>query len=287
MKKVVLACAFTLALSFVSVSQATQGGELAFVPSKLNAKERNVSYKGKTCSPSDPDSKVFSDTAEGVVRVGDEIFYQAHPFYVTGRGDGLVVEDTGKHTCQIYPMFSIAEAGGWYSRKNPADSTPDATLGLHRVGNKLWIGSNGVGVMVFDIKSRKWSRYDAKGQAIPGDHIGVNFADKDFVFVTHGEFPIAGFHIFSIKRNKWLGLKSVPTRLMRSYGSNTGMVQVIVNHRQYADKEFFPVDWSMMFPDISWSEADGAYIVEKDLGGGKTIFILPKIELERMFDQLR
>ena len=120
---------------------------------------------------------------------------------------------------------------------------------------------------------------------MPGDHVGVDFADKDYVFVTHGEFPAAKLHIYSVKLDKWLGLKSVPTRLMREYGGNSGMVQVIVNHRQFADKEFFPIDWTMMSPSVSWSQETDTYAVEKDLGAGKTIFLLPKKELDQAFQQ--
>jgi len=268
-------------------SQTHMKDELVFGPSKLRQKQTGVVYTGRACWPSQPDSRVFSDRSEAV-RVADEIFYESHRFYA-GRGDGLVAEDRGRNICRIYPMFAIAQAGGWYAPKEPNGSTPDATHGLHRVNDKLWMGSNGVGVMVLDLKDRTWSRYDSKDKAIPGDHVGVDFADEDFAFVTRGEFPDALLHIYSVKRDKWLSLKSVPSRLMRGYGTNVSQtvdVQVFVDHRVYAKGEFFPIDWSMMYPHVSWSSGDAAYVVEKDLGRGKTIFTLPKVELEKAFRNL-
>jgi len=62
-----------------------------------------------------------------------------------------------------------------------------------------------------------------------------------------------------------------------------GTVQIFVDHRQFADKEALPIDWTMMYPRVSWSQELDAYLVEKDLGGGTTSFILPKGELERAF----
>lgn len=164
----------------------------------------------------DPLYLTYVDT-EGVIRFGDDGYYQAHCFYSYGRGDGLVAENFSTKTFRVYRMFGLAEAAGWFKRNVNDGWRPDATRGLFRVGNTLWMGSNGIGVAVFDFERKTWSRYGLRSSVVMGDKVGVDYADDDYVFVTAGEFPGASMHIYLIKQDRWLGLKAVSTKLVRKH----------------------------------------------------------------------
>jgi hypothetical protein len=251
-------------------------------PSNFKLLATNVSYRGENCSPSAETDKVYFDSSE-VVRAGDDVYYQAHRFYRTGRGDGLVAENFAAKTCRVYPMFGLAEAAGWFKPKERGVGTPNATRGLFRVGNSLWMGSNGIGVAIFDLERKTWSRIDLKSSVVAGDHVGVDYADDNYVFVTRGEFPSATLHIYSVKQNRWLGLKAVSTELVREFGYTTGMVQVGVDHRIFAKQKYLSVDWSLMYPQITPTNNGESYLYEKKFSESKTAFEISKSQLEQVF----
>ena len=175
---------------------------------------------GENCSPRDKTDEVYS-ASSGVIRVGDHVYYQAHHSY---KGEGLVAENLAAKTCRVYRMFGLAEAAGRFKPKEDAGGPPDATRGLF-TGNSLWMGSDGIGIAVFDL-AKILSRFDLKSSVVAGDHVGVDYADDNYVFVTRGEFPDATLHIYSVKQNRWLWLRAVSTALVREFGYTPEMVQV-------------------------------------------------------------
>jgi len=255
---------------------------LLVAPDKFELLATDVSYQGENCSPSDLTDAVDSDSSE-VIKVGDDAYYQAHRFYRSGRGDGLVAENFAANTCRVYRMFGLAEAAGWFKPKEPGVGTPNATNGVFRVGNSLWMGSNGIGIAVFDLERKTWSRIDLKSSVVAGDHVGVDYGDDNYVFVTRGEFPDASLHIYSVKQNRWLGLKAVSTELVREFGYNTGMVQVGVDHRVFAKQKYLPVNWTLMYPHVTPTNNGESYLFEIRFGESKTAFEISKAELRQVF----
>jgi len=154
---------------------------------------------------------------------------------------------------------------------------------LFRVGNSLWMGSDGIGVAVFDLKRRTWSRFDVKSSVVAGDHVGVDYADNKYVFVTRGEFPSTYMHIYSVKQNRWLGLKAVSTDLVHEFGYTTEVVQVGVDHRSFAKQKYLPVDWTLMYPQITLSNNGESYLFERKFAETKTVFEISKSQLEQIF----
>lgn len=284
MKRKVLLAFLSVILSGAGNGQTDKqsSDSLLVTPGKFRLLATNVSYQGENCSPSGQTDEVYSASSD-VIRVGDEVYYQAHRFYRDSRGDGLVAENLAAKTCRVYPMFSLAEAAGWYMRKEAGAATPDATNGLYRVGNSLWMGSNGIGIAVFDLQRKTWSRFDLKSSVIAGDHIGVDYADGNYVFVSRGEFPSASLHIYSVKQNRWLGLKAVSTALVREFGYTTGMVQVGVDHRHFAKQKYLPADWTLMYPTITSINNGAAYLFEIKFAETKTAFEISKSHLEQVF----
>jgi hypothetical protein len=255
---------------------------LFVAPSKFKLLATDVYYRGENCSLSDKTDGVFSDSSE-VIRVAGDVYYQAHRFYRTSRGDGLVAENFAAKTCRVYRMFGLAEAAGWFKPKERGVGMPNATNGLFQVGNSLWMGSNGIGIAVFDVERKTWSRFDLKSPVVAGDHVGVDYADDNYVFVTRGEFPGATLHIYSVKQDRWVGLKAVSTELVREFGYTTGMVQVGVDHRVFAKQKYLPVDWTLMYPEITLSNNGESYLFEKKFAETKTAFEISKIQLKQVF----
>jgi hypothetical protein len=264
-------------------SQVTnKSNELLLVsPSGFKLQASNVVYQGETCSPSDPTDEVYSSSK--VVRVGDEVFYESHRFYRSGRGEGFVVENFSHKTCRLYPMFSIADAAGQFNREEYTKSrgTPDDAMGVYRVGNTVWAGSNGIGVGVLDLEKRTWSRYDLKSNVIAGDHLVLNYADDDYAFATRGEFPGATFHVYSVKQNKWLWLKAVSTQVFSEYGHTTGMVQIGVDHSRHAKQGYMTIDWTFMGLEVI--DKGQSYLFVKEFPDTKTVFTIGKSDLDRIF----
>lgn len=289
MKTTLLLALFLGILSAVASGQVSNKStdSLLVAPSKFKLLATSVSYQGRTCSPRDTTDKVYSDSSE-VITVSGDTYFQAHRFYRYGRGEGLVAENFAAKTCRIYPMFGLAEAAGWFKRKEGEGGMPDATGGLFRVGNSLWMGSNGIGVAVFDLERKTWSRFDLKSSVIAGDHVYVNYADDNYAFVTRGEFPNASLHIYSVKQNKWLGLKAVSTNLVSEYGYNWDggglpTVQVMVDHRVFAKQRYLPIDWTFMGLRVTQTNNGKTYIFEKNFSETKTVFEISKSQLEQVF----
>ena len=275
--------AFLLCASFIVVigqTNSKSNNALIVSPTKFKLQSANITYQGKECSPSIKTNKVYSASG-GIIKIDDDTFYEAQHFYQNSRGDGLVVENFSAQTCRIYSMFDLAKVAGWLDYKGSDDSVPASTGGLYRVGNTLWMGSNGIGAAVFDLEKRVWSRYDLKSNVIGGDHLRINYADDSYVFITRGEFPGASLHIYSVKQNKWLGLNAVSTKLVSEYGYTTGLVQVPVDHRFYSRQKYLPIDWTFM--GLKVVDKGNSYLFEKNFLETKTVFEVTKSEFERIF----
>ena len=277
-----LLVAFLLAITSVAANGQTNKtltDPLLVAPGKFKLLATNVSYGGEDCSPSYKADEVYSDSRK-VIRVGGYVYYEANRFY---KGEGLIAENLAAKTCRVYPMFGLAKAAGWFKPKDDEGGMPEATRGLFRVGNSLWMGSNGIGVAVFDLDHKTWSRFDLKSDVVAGDHLGVDYGDNNYVFITRGEFPAVSLHIYSVKQNRWLELKAISTELVREFGYTTGIVQVGVDHRYFAKQKYLPVDWTLMYPEITRSNNGKSYLIEKKFSETKTAFEISKSRLEELF----
>jgi hypothetical protein len=273
----------TASLGLANGQVKTKSDNLLLVsPSKFKLQAANIVYQGETCAPSDKTDEVYGSSE--VIRFGNEVFYESHRFSQASRDDGLVVENFLNQTCRLYRMFGIAETAGQFNHDQyrlDIGTPPDATRGLYRVRNTLWMGSDGIGVAVLDLKKKTWSRYDLKSNVEAGDHLSLDYADDDYVFVTRGEFPGVSFHIYSVKRNKWLGLKAVSTKIATEYGYETAVVQITVDHRPYAKKEYMPID--SCFIGLEVIDNGRSYLVVKRFSETKTVFKIDKSQLEQVF----
>ncbi|HEX8251067.1 MAG TPA: hypothetical protein VF599_23030 [Pyrinomonadaceae bacterium] len=269
---------------FVAVTPAQRRvADLLVSSSKFKLLAENVTYAGEECSPRDKSDEIFTNTEE-VMRIGDDLYYEGHRLWSVSRGDGLIRENSGDQTCRKFPLSGLAINAGWIKSQR---EVPDSTRGLFRVGQKLWMGSNGIGLAVYDLERKTWSRFDLKSNVVAGDHLQLNYADDDYAFITRGEFPGTSLHVYSVKKNKWLGLQAVPTRQVLEYGYTTGDVQVGVDHRMYSKSIHIPIDWTFMGLRLSLINDGKSYLFVKNFSGTKTVFEINKSQLEKAFLKVR
>lgn len=286
MKKVISILAFCALCFGISKAQKRNlsADELIVSPSGFKLLAENVSYDGVECSPREKSDEIYTNASD-VIKIGDDIYYQGHRFWSVSRGDGLIRENFSSRICRKYPLSDLAKAAGWREDARHRGGLPDSTRGLFRVGRALWMGSNGIGIAIYDLERKTWSRIDLKSTVIAGDHLQINYADDDYAFVTRGEFPGASLHVYSVKKNKWLGLKAVPTKFVREYGYTTGIVQVPVDHRVFAKSIHIPIDWTFMGLTVALIDGGKAYSFENKFSDTKTVFEISKSQLEQAFSK--
>lgn len=265
------------------VANAVDLPALRMVPSSFRLQAADINYQGENCSGGYRITE--TDITSGkVLKVGDTAYYDPGPLYQTARGDGFVVDRLFDGTCTIFRMSGLVKTGGWQYRDPDDLKVPDSIRGLFKVKDTVWMGSNGIGLAVYDLTKKTWSRIDLKSTVVSGDHLNLDYADEDYVFVTRGEFPGASVHVYSVKLNKWLGLKAVSNKLFSEYGYTTGIVQVNVDHRQLAKANYFPIDWTFMGIRPALVDDGSAYRISKWFSeNNKTVFTIAKAQLEDAF----
>lgn len=220
--------------------------------------------------------------------IGDTAYYHAIA------PDGLIAHNTKTGAAVRYPMFELAISAGWYERPS-GTYLPNAIRGLHAQSGVLWMGSNGVGVLAFDTKSRTWSRHDMKDVPVPGHHVGVIYADSDYVFASTGwleEVPTSkpALHAYSVKRGLWLGIDGIPSTDVVSLGSSEGLrVAAGFDYRPFGEEEYVPIGGERAIGLASPSEItcgeDGSYLLVYKHSSPVTRLLLRRDLLEEAADR--
>jgi hypothetical protein len=129
--------------------------------------------------------------------------------------DGLVAVNTQTKEAVLYRLFDLAVSAGWFKRTGDR-YLPNDLRGLAKSGGSLWMGSNGVGILEYDLDGRTWSRHDVKPVPVPGHHMTLHYADDNYVFVSHGSHPAVAeappsMHVCSVEQKRWWRVDSVST----------------------------------------------------------------------------
>ena len=254
-------------------------------PSEFRLLATDVSYGGQEDAPYT--TRQAEDLRRGVM-TKHTVYYDASGIGLGFNHGGLAAESLSNSSWRVYPMFGLALSAGWYKPEgNEADGGyPENIRGLFRVGNTLWMGSDGVGIITFDLKKKTWSRFDLKANPIPGHHMNLMRADQEYAFIGVGEFPGGGLYVYSMKKRRALRLRAVPTACVSSYGNNSGeLVQIGLNHLSNVKDGFLPIDWSLVhFDVVTPINRKQAYRFEKHVSQrSKTIFTITKRQLARAF----
>ena len=253
-------------------------------PSEFKLLATDVTYGGEEDAPYT--TRQAEDLRRGVI-TKHAVYYDASNSLGFNHG-GLAAESLSNSSWRVYPMFGLALSAGWYKPEGAdADGAyPENIRGLFRVGNTLWMGSDGVGIIIFDLKKKTWGRLDLKATPIPGHHMNLLYADQEYAFIGVGEFPGGSLQVYSMKKRKSLRLRAVPSACVSSYGNNSGeLVQIGVNHLDNVKDGFLHFDWSLVhFDVVTPINRKQAYRFEKQLSPRtSTIFTITKRQLANAF----
>ncbi|HKC66047.1 MAG TPA: hypothetical protein VKB86_20555 [Pyrinomonadaceae bacterium] len=254
-------------------TQATDSNELQVSKSTLQLKASGIRFDGVKERP-------------GTHYHGSELTYKGKLYTESSvPPDGFVVQDIATDTFTVYQLVELARAAGWID-KNKSYEARNNIWGIQRSGDVIWIGSPSFGVLAFDTIKNVWSRYDVEDARKPGAYRPfVFYADSDYVFAS-------GFHIFSVKRQKWIKVDAVPIRNVTRLGTNIGLpVQLEFDLRNFANEKYLPIRYETHVdtPDKVLLSADkSSYVFYfRHSDAHPTEFRIEKWELEWAFSQMR
>ena len=255
-------------------------------PSPLKLVASNVKYEGEAL-PKPPDDVT-----------GEKIVDKNVAYYRSVKANGLVAEDLTANTTRAYCMFDLAIAAGWYERKG-SEYLPQDIRGLYRQGSRLWMGSNGVGILVYDTKAKTWSRHSIQHRPVPGFHVTVLYGDADYVFATYGysqEVPNAepSLHVYSTTHGAWLRITAIPRRDALRLGTSEGLrVARGWNHRRYVEQPFVPIGGvetpELAYPRRITRRPDGSYLLhsgDPNVESSWTDLVVRPDDLQAAFERL-
>ena len=111
----------------------------------------------------------------------DPVSYGGRNYYWSDAiTDGLYV-DAGDSGSTIYQPYKLAELAGWHKERDD-ENTNNNVWGLHEFGGRIWMGSNGLGILELDPAQNLWARYDWQYDAKPGIRAYLLFVDEQYLF---------------------------------------------------------------------------------------------------------
>jgi hypothetical protein len=228
---------------------------------------------------------------------GEKFAIDRVAYYRAIMESGLVAEDLATNTARAYRMFDLAIAAGWYERRGN-EYLPQDIRGLCRQGNRLWMGSNGVGVLAYDTKNRTWLRYSLQEAPVPGFHVTVLYGDEDYVFATYGyrkEVPTAepSLHVYSTRQQRWLRIVAVPARDALRLGTSEDLPKVAMgwDHRRFANEPYIPIGGratlSVPPPNKITRRPDGSFLLRSghaETASSWTDLVIRPVDLQADFE---
>lgn len=148
------------------------------------------------------------------------------------------------------------------------------------------MGTEGFGVLVFNIPRKLWTRFDRAAEPVPSRYMDTIFyADEDYIFG-------GSLQVYSRKLKRWLKVEAIPTRYVRSFGYSGPYVQAPWSLTQFAKEKYLPLTPYPYNMALSWPKElrlrdDGAaYIFTYEPDDAPTEFIIEKWQLEWAFSQI-
>jgi hypothetical protein len=227
----------------------------------------------------------------GPVDTGDSVYYRD--------SDGLAAWHKPTRTWRGYSMSALARFAGWYDAPDSSRRIDDDIYGLAGTRNRIWMGTNGLGIVMLDVAAQRWSRYDVAEQPNPDRSSFVLYADDAYVFAWAGgraahtpgdraESSYPGLEVYSIYHTAWMRISAVPRANVRSLATNHGlMVAMSCSQIPYSEAAYVPLrECGMNHPDRVSATADGAgYDFEKEFPppGITGRFVIRRDQLEQAF----
>ncbi|MCA1561818.1 MAG: hypothetical protein LC804_16645 [Acidobacteria bacterium] len=208
-------------------------------------------------------------------------------------------------TWRVYNMSALAEAAGWYDPGTISDPVSNDIYGLVGTPDRIWMGTNGIGIIMLDEHAQRWSRFDVADRPTAGRNSFVRYADDTYVFAWGGGRADAGRHdvpessypgleVYSIQRDTWMRISAVPRVNVSALATNHGIKGIAMGCSQvrYAQAAYVPLrECSTNHPDrIVATDGGAVYEFEREFPapGISGRFIITRIQLEAAFaSQLR
>ena len=94
---------------------------------------------------------------------------------------------------------------------------PAAERGAASVAGATWHGSSGIGLVAYHPHMKLYSVYYLQERAVPGHHVGIVYADKDYIFFSYGFHSTLknvrpSLEVYSAKRRCFARIESVSTK---------------------------------------------------------------------------
>ncbi len=229
---------------------------------------------------------------------GDRVYYRA--YFLGWYSDGLAAWHKRTRTWRVYNMSALAEAAGWYGPGQTSDRVSNDIHGLVGTRDRIWMGTNGLGIIRLDERTQRWSRFDVADRPVAGRNSVVRYADNTYVFAWGGgrtdpgphdsaDSRYPGLEVYSIRRDAWVRITAVPRGNVRSLATNHGIEGIAMGCSQvpYAQAAYVPLrECSTSDPDRVVATGGGAvYEFEREFPapGNSGRFIITRDQLEAAF----
>ncbi len=156
-------------VSFAQVVTPSKSNRLLVQLVKFRLVAEDIKYEGL-------------EAERGDVCVDDDALpFRGRNYYRSDAGKDGLFEEAG-NASKIYQPFDLAAKAGWYTAVREDDNTSNNIWGLLQSGDRIWMGSDGLGILSFDPQRRLWSRYDWQYEAQTDALTHLNFVDEKFFF---------------------------------------------------------------------------------------------------------
>jgi hypothetical protein len=166
-------------------------------------------------------------------------------------------------------LFELAIQAGMYTRKDN-EYLPGGERGAVSVGGRTWHGSNGVGLVCYDPTMKRYSLFYLQGQAVPGHHLEILYADEDYLFFAYGyhrDLPAIRptVELYAIKQRRFARIESISTRGGK-FGSSESLppnspVSMGWDDRPLAGKDWVTLTDARLFAPIRMVLRDGVFVL--------------------------
>ena len=218
--------------------------------------------------------------------------------------EGLGVYRLGEDAWATYPMFGLAVAAGWFTPEPDDGHLPNDIEGVGIGGGKVWMGSNGVGIIARDLRDGRWSRYDTKSKPLPGVHSVLLHADDHYVFavsvgpsgdwrerlpdVRSAQQLGPALEVYSVRDGTWLRVRGVSRESVLEFGwTHDVAVAMPCDTRLLSGQALVPLKVCTMPRYAKAVHAEAGYELGRVFNGAPFRFIIRTKELNAAFKSMQ
>jgi hypothetical protein len=238
------------ALAVIGTIVQAQSDSLLTGRSMMSRRGTSARYDGIGTAERGPSPRLadFADDifGQGPVETSEAIYFRSAQVVGIGLDDGLAKWHKATSTWRRFGMHALARAANWYAPGEKNEVSEDI-YGLAGHGDRLWMGTNGLGIVMLNLLTGEWSRFDVKETPAPGSYIVfVYYADAKYVFAS-GAPPARvdggpALDVYSLAHDAWSRVLAVPRTSVEKFATNRGlMVEMGCDQESYATELYLPL----------------------------------------------